>query len=86
MTAHPPASGDALSDPIIRMANQIAMFFRHRPEAEAVADTETHIRKFWDPRMRAELLARLAAGGEGLSPIALAAAERLRAKAEARPS
>ncbi|MBM3516337.1 MAG: formate dehydrogenase subunit delta [Alphaproteobacteria bacterium] len=59
------------------MANQIATFFRSRPEAEAVAGTEDHLLKFWDPRMRAELLAHVAAGGAGLNPIARQAAERL---------
>lgn len=65
------------ADPIVRMANQIALFFRHRSEEEAIAGTEDHIRKFWDPRMRADLLARLRAGGEGLSATARRAAERL---------
>jgi formate dehydrogenase subunit delta len=27
-----------------------------------------HIKKFWDPRMRAALLAHLIGGGEGLDP------------------
>ncbi|WP_374450172.1 formate dehydrogenase subunit delta [Stella sp.] len=66
------------SDRIDRMANQIARFFASRPEAEAVAGTEDHIVKFWDPRMRAALIAHLAAGGADLSPIARQAAERLR--------
>ena len=63
---------------IDRMANQIARFFASRPEADAIAGTEDHIVKFWDPRMRAALLMHLAAGGHDLSPIARKAAERLR--------
>ena len=59
------------------MANQIARFFASRPEDEAVAGTEDHIRHFWDPRMRSQILAHLAAGGEGLDPIARAAVARL---------
>lgn len=70
-------------DTIVRMANQIARFFASRAEPEAIAGTWDHIAKFWDPRMRAALLAHLAAGGEGLTPIARAAAERLRQKATA---
>jgi len=66
------------ADRIDRMANQIARFFASRPEPEAVAGTEDHIRKFWDPRMRAALVAHLAAGGADLSPVARGAAERLR--------
>ncbi|BBK40392.1 NAD-dependent formate dehydrogenase [Allostella vacuolata] len=65
-------------DAIVRMANQIARFFASRPDEAAVAGTEDHIVKFWDPRMRGQLLAHLAAGGEGLTPIARRAAERLR--------
>ena len=66
------------ADRIDRMANQIARFFASRPEPEAIAGTEDHIRKFWDPRMRAALVAHLAAGGVELSPVARGAAERLR--------
>ena len=59
------------------MANQIARFFASRPEDEAVAGTEDHIRQFWDPRMRSQILAHLATGGAGLDPIARAAVARL---------
>lgn len=62
---------------LVRMANQIASFFRVQPEAEAVAATADHIRKFWDPRMRRDLTAHLKAGGAGLDPLALAAAQSL---------
>ena len=61
---------------LVRMANQIADFFRTMPESEAVAGAADHIQKFWDPRMRTQLKAILAAGGEGLNPIARAAAEK----------
>ena len=63
---------------LVTMANQIAGFFtvqRGEP-AEAAAK---HIADNWDPRMRAGLAAHLAAGGEGLSPVARAAAEALAA-------
>lgn len=59
---------------LVRMVNQIADFFRSYPQDEAVAGVAGHIRGFWDPRMRAELSRHLAAGGEGLSPVALAGA------------
>ena len=63
------------------MANQIADFFRALPEPEAVAATADHLSKFWDPRMRSQLLAHLAAGGAGLKPLARQAAEMLRQNA-----
>jgi formate dehydrogenase subunit delta len=59
------------------MANQIARFFEARGEAAALAGTEDHLRKFWDPRMRAQIVAHLKSGGEGLSPGARAAVARL---------
>ena len=64
------------SDTLVRMANQISDFFRIQPEGEAVAGTADHIRRFWDPRMRAKMAEHLASGGAGLNPIALKAAER----------
>ncbi|MEX2642107.1 MAG: formate dehydrogenase subunit delta [Acetobacterales bacterium] len=66
---------------IARMANQIAAFFASYPEAQAVEGTEDHIRKFWDPRMRAQLIALLEAEESGLSEVALAAARRIQATA-----
>ncbi len=61
---------------IIRMANQIADFFRPYPKAEAQEGVEHHIRDFWDPRMRRELAHVLEKGGEGLSDLARAGAIR----------
>jgi len=60
------------------MANQIATFFRSKPEAEAVAGVAGHINDFWEPRMRAQLLARLVDGGEGLNPLVVAAGPAIR--------
>ena len=57
------------------MANQISKFFAHKPEAKAIAGIEEHIRQFWDPRMRAAILA---SDGAGLDRLARAAIERLR--------
>ena len=38
-------------DKLLRMANQIATFFRSYPEEEAVAGIQKHIKAFWTPRM-----------------------------------
>ena len=61
---------------LVRMANQIADFFKAQPEEDALAGASNHIRMFWDPRMRAKMAEHLAAGGEGLSPLARAAVGR----------
>jgi formate dehydrogenase subunit delta len=55
-------------DKLVYMANQIGKFFHHRPEAQAVSDTADHLRKYWDPRMRRDIVAHLAKGGAGLDP------------------
>ncbi len=57
------------------MANQIARNLAFQSEAEAIETTAQHIRDFWDPRMKAALLA---GDRTGLDPIAAAALERLR--------
>ena len=59
------------------MANQIGAFFRVHGDAIAEAGVEDHLRKYWDPRMRAQILAHLRAGGEGLDPAVRAAVARL---------
>jgi len=58
---------------LVRMANQIAGFFTPYPEAERVAGVAEHIRSFWTPAMRRDILAHAAAGGEGLDPVVAAA-------------
>lgn len=63
-------------DGLVRMANQIADFFRLRPHEQAVAGAADHIRKFWDPRMRAKMAEHLTHGVEGLNPIARDAVEQ----------
>lgn len=63
---------------LVAMANQIAAFFKPYPEDEAIAQTESHILQFWEPRMRIQFIDFVQSGGEGLSPIALAAAKRLK--------
>ena len=62
---------------IIRMANQIADFHRPYPRDEAVAGVAQHIIDFWDPRMRADLVAQLAEDETGFSELALAGARRV---------
>ncbi|HZE91628.1 MAG TPA: formate dehydrogenase subunit delta [Rhizobacter sp.] len=49
---------------LIRMANQIGSFFEAMPDrAEALQDVATHLKKFWAPRMRQDLLAHVDAHG-----------------------
>jgi formate dehydrogenase subunit delta len=59
------------------MANQIAQFFATQKTADVAADVADHLKKFWEPRMRAQICAHLASGGEGLVPAARAAVAML---------
>ena len=65
-------------DRLVTMANQIGRFFESQGEGEAVSGTLDHIEKFWGPRMRREIVAYLAGGGEGLAPNVRAAVEQLK--------
>ncbi len=68
-------------DKLVYMANQIGTAFNYQKDDDAVASIAQHIKAFWDPRMRAGILAHEAAGGQGLNPRVLAAVRALRAPA-----
>jgi formate dehydrogenase subunit delta len=59
---------------LVKMANDIGSFFESDGNAErgakGVAD---HIRMFWDPRMRRQILEHLDEGGAGLKPLVFTA-------------
>jgi formate dehydrogenase subunit delta len=44
-------------DKLIRMANQIATFFRSQPGEDQAERVAGHLKDFWGPEMRAELKA-----------------------------
>lgn len=56
---------------LIIMANKIGQFFESMPDREqAKVDIATHIKKFWEPRMRKAILAALDdAQAESMTPI-----------------
>ncbi len=58
-------------DNLVHMANRIGEFFQSMPDRdEALGEISQHLRKFWEPRMRRELLTHLdRADGAGLLPI-----------------
>jgi formate dehydrogenase subunit delta len=59
---------------LVRMANQIATFFKSQPEAERVQGVATHINKFWEPRMRKAFFELIEQGDAGFDPIVISAA------------
>jgi formate dehydrogenase subunit delta len=63
-------------DRLAYMANQIGKFFAHQSDDLAVAAINDHIRKFWDPRMRKQILGELETAS--LDPRVRLAVERLK--------
>jgi formate dehydrogenase subunit delta len=59
------------------MANQIATFFRTQPGTDQADRVAQHLRDYWDPRMRAQILQIAESGESGLSPLAAEAVQRL---------
>lgn len=63
---------------LVKMANDISAFFHSDPDpVAAVQGVVEHLRKFWDPRMRKQIVAHYRAGGEGLSELSLQAVGKL---------
>jgi len=64
---------------LILMANQIGSFFEYYPWEEGVKGVADHIKKFWHPMMKEELLRYCEEYGDlELIPIVRAALERLK--------
>lgn len=69
---------------LVQMANDISNFFAAEPDrAQGVEGVRTHIRKFWTPRMREQIVAHYDAGGAGLSALAHDALAKLAEKQHA---
>ena len=63
---------------LVSMANDIGDFFvAEAGPAGAPASIALHLQRYWDPRMRAAIIAHVASGGADLSAVALAAVEAL---------
>ena len=67
---------------LVKMVNDIASFFNSEPDHQVALDgVAGHIRRFWDPRMRREIIQWLDSNnGEGLQPLALEALKANRDK------
>lgn len=63
---------------LIYMANQIAKFMESKPHDEGLTGLANHINDFWEPRMRKHLFEVLDAGGQGLRPLVVEAAGKIR--------
>jgi formate dehydrogenase subunit delta len=62
---------------MIHRANQIALFFASYPHDQAVDGVTDHLQKFWERRMRDQIIDYVSHGGQGLHELALEAVKRL---------
>ncbi len=63
---------------LVTMANDIAAFFHGAAtQDEAARSIATHLRNYWDPRMRRQIIEHCHAGGAGLNDQARAAVNLL---------
>ncbi len=63
---------------MVHMVNQIALFFASYPHERAVAGIADHLQKFWEPRMRQQIIRYVGDSGEGLHALVPEAVRRLR--------
>jgi len=74
------AHGDEQAAKLLRMAEQIAGFFRSYPEEEAVRSVADHVNQFWSSRMREDFLAFFSNDSNELSPLLRKARGSIKAK------
>jgi len=56
---------------LVMMANDISNFFASEPDhVAAVAGVANHMKRYWEPRMRAQMIAHAESGGHGLGDLA----------------
>jgi formate dehydrogenase subunit delta len=55
---------------LVSMANDIGHFFNAEADKNVAAQgVANHIKRYWDPRMRREIIAHYREGGAGLDPV-----------------
>jgi formate dehydrogenase subunit delta len=62
---------------VVRMADDIARNLPHLSEGERAQAVATHIRSFWDPRMRSQLAQIVQADPARVDPVVAAAVGQL---------
>jgi formate dehydrogenase subunit delta len=69
---------------LVKMANEIAAFFAVEPQRSAAVDgVASHLKRFWEPRMRRALLAMFDAGEQsGMHELVVEALRTQRSKLE----
>jgi formate dehydrogenase subunit delta len=65
-------------DRLVTMANDIAAFFAAEPDHAAAAGmVASHLTRFWEPRMRRQIVEHYRAAGTGLTDVAAAGVAQL---------
>jgi formate dehydrogenase subunit delta len=63
---------------MVHNANQISLFFSSYPREEAIEGIANHLRQFWVPRMRRQIIDYVDKdGATGLNELAIEAVKRL---------
>jgi formate dehydrogenase subunit delta len=70
-------------DRLVAMANDIASFFASEPESAAAEAVAQHLTRYWERRMKRQIIEHQRAGGSGLTAIAAAGVALLAARDEA---
>jgi formate dehydrogenase subunit delta len=72
---------------MVKMVNEISLFYEGESGAghQAAEDVANHLRRFWDPRMRKQIVAHYDHGAHGLEDVARSAIGLL-AAGEAKPA
>jgi formate dehydrogenase subunit delta len=72
---------------LVSMINDISRFYVTQGDLnEAAAHVESHVARFWEKRMRLQIMDHLRSGGEGLSEVSRAAVVLLVGEGDAAPS
>ena len=67
---------------LVSMANDIGSFFNAEADKTVAAQgVANHIKRYWDPRMRREIVTHYRDGGSGLDPLVRSAVALLAASA-----
>lgn len=64
----------ALTQKMVRKANQISNFFESYPEKKAIEGVADHLNRFWTADMRQELISYISNNGDGLNELVIKAA------------
>jgi formate dehydrogenase subunit delta len=71
---------------LVTMVNEIAAFFAGEDPGKASENVANHLRRYWDPRMRKQIVDYISHDGAGLSEVAKAGVELISRTRTTEPS